>query len=88
MFWLFAFSIGVWKGVPLLHQQILSKAKFSGLQEHNVRRYLLTGNYQWLLDARLMEIPYPDPARLQQLLNDPTIKSFIPLQFRPPHDAP
>jgi hypothetical protein len=88
IFWLFAFSIGVWKGVPLLHEQILSKAKFSGLQEHNVRRYLLTGNYQWLLDARHMEIPYPDPARLQQLLNDPTIKSFIPLQFRPPHDAP
>jgi hypothetical protein len=36
-----------------------------------------------LLDAGPMEIPYPEAAKLQAFLDDPTIRGFLPAGFVP-----
>jgi hypothetical protein len=86
--WFLGFGVGLYQGVPVLRMQILSKAEFSKMQEINVQNYLITGNSNYIFGSGHMEIPYPDPSRLMQLLNDPIIRSFLPPQLRRPSEAP
>lgn len=47
-------------------------------QEQNVRRYLRTNDPSALVQPKF-EIPYPDPVRLQGLLDDPVIRRILPV---------
>jgi len=81
--WLGAVACGVVQAVPRLYADIQTKIAESKEQERRVRAYLADGDPKVLFDAGPMEIPYPDAARLQALLDDPTIRSFLPTGFVP-----
>ena len=50
-----------------------------------MRAYIATGDFtRFLADKPLMEIPYPDPARLAGLLDEPGIRSVLPDDVRAP----
>lgn len=49
-------------------------------QEQNVRRYLQT-NDPGALDQPQFEIPYPQAERLQLLLDTPTIRRILPVEY-------
>jgi len=76
--WLAVLTLSMWAALPGLRQEIVQKAISSRTQEQNVRGYLQSGRAQWLYDAEFHAIPYPSPERLQQLLDDPTIRGFLP----------
>jgi hypothetical protein len=82
--WLSALIYGFWTWWPMMSKDISEKAAFSRIQERNVRGYLTTGQHRWLYHAAFLEIPYPSPERLQQLLDDPTIRSILPRQLFDP----
>jgi len=44
----------------------------------NVRGYLSTGDYSFLANKPLLDIPHPSAERLRQLLDDPAIRSVLP----------
>ncbi len=48
------------------------------VQENNLRRYLATGDASYLAGAPLMDIPYPEAARLRELLDAPEIRAALP----------
>ena len=81
--WLGAVACGVVQAVPGLYRDIRTKIAESEEQERRVRAYLRDGDPKVLFDAGPMEIPYPDAARLQAFLDDPTIRSFLPAGFVP-----
>ena len=81
--WLGAVAFGVVQAVPGLYRDIQMKIAESKEQERRVRAYLRDGDPKVLFDAGPMEIPYPDAARLQAFLDDPTIRSFLPAGFVP-----
>jgi hypothetical protein len=79
--WLVALLYGIWSWWPIMSEDIRSKAAYSRVQERNVRGYLTTGQREWLHDAAFLEIPYPSPDQLQQLLDDQTIRAILPRQL-------
>jgi hypothetical protein len=81
--WLGAVACGVVQAVPRLYRDIQTKIAESKEQERRVRVNLAHGDPKVRFDAGPMEIPYPDAARLQALLDDPTIRSFLPAGFVP-----
>ena len=50
----------------------------ASVQEKNLRFYLATGDASYLAGAPLMDIPYPEAARLRQLLDAPEIRAALP----------
>jgi hypothetical protein len=76
--WCGAVAFGVAWAIPGLSRDIQTKIVESNEQERRVRAYLTSGDPKVLFEAGPMEIPYPDAARLQMLLDDPTIRSFLP----------
>lgn len=47
--------------------------------EANARGYLRTGDFaRYLAGRTVRDIPYPDPARLAALLDDPTLRAILP----------
>jgi hypothetical protein len=81
--WLSAVAFGVVQAVPKLYREIQTKMAESKEQERRVREYLATGDAKVLLDAGPMEIPYPEAAKLQAFLDDPTIRGFLPAALLP-----
>jgi hypothetical protein len=47
------------------------------VQQHNVQRYLATGEPS-MLQVGEFELPYPDPARLKVYLDDPALRRALP----------
>lgn len=82
--WLAGLVYGMNKRLPHLQMELTEKADASRLQEHNVRRYLLTGDSAWLHNAGFHEIPFPSAEALQQFLDDETIRSFLPRELFEP----
>jgi len=76
--WIVSLGHGAWSLFPKLRLELAAKAEASRLQESNTRQYLITGNRKWLADAKFHEIPYPSADQLQQMLDDKTIRSFLP----------
>jgi hypothetical protein len=62
---------------------LTSRAYFTGKETANVAAYIRTGDPEWLQQPTL-EIPYPEPARLRSLLDDPTIAAMLPPSLRRP----
>ncbi len=79
--WCGAVAFGVAWAIPQLRRDIKTKIVESNEQERRARAYLTSGDPKVLLDAGPMEIPYPDAARLQMFLDDPTIRSFLPREL-------
>jgi hypothetical protein len=79
--WCGAVSFGVAWAIPGLRRDIQTKIVESNEQERRVRAYLTSGDPKVLFEAGPMEIPYPDAARLQMFLDDPTIRSFLPREL-------
>ena len=50
----------------------------------HIRNFIATGDPQTLRDKPMLRIPYPDPDRLAGFLNDPTIRSILPVSIAPP----
>jgi hypothetical protein len=76
--WVAALCIGVAGLINPTMAKIREKIAISRLQEANVRNYLQSRDPKWLRAAKFHEIPYPRAERLQQLLDDPSIQSFLP----------
>jgi hypothetical protein len=76
--WVAALCIGVAGLINPTMAKIREKIAISRLQEANVRNYLQSRDPKWLRAAKFHEIPYPSAERLQQLLDDPSIQSFLP----------
>jgi len=53
------------------------------LEVQNVRGYVATGDRKYLEGDPPPPIPYPDPSRLAELLDDPTIREILPAAVRP-----
>ncbi|MEO6286202.1 MAG: hypothetical protein ABIN80_25675 [Dyadobacter sp.] len=51
--------------------------RLSLIQTANVSKYLKTNNKSYLQQPK-WQIPYPDPVRLQQLLDNPTLREILP----------
>ena len=79
--WCGAVAFGVAWAIPQLRRDIQTKIVESNEQERRVRAYLTSGDPKVLFEAGPMEIPYPDAARLRSLLDDPTIRSFLPREL-------
>lgn len=62
---------------------VLDKHRYSLAEQSNVSCYLATGDRGCLYDKPYMEIPYPDPVRLQSLLDDPGIRGILPAALLP-----
>ncbi len=77
--WLGVVACGVVQAVPRLCTKITESKE----QERRVRVNLAHGDPKVRFDAGPMEIPYPDAPWLQALLDDPTIRSFLPAGFVP-----
>ena len=79
--WCGAVAFGSAWAIPQLRRDIQTKIVESNEQERRVRAYLTSGDPKVLFEAGPMEIPYPDAARLQMFLDDPTIRSFLPREL-------
>jgi len=79
--WMVTLFYGIRSWWPIMSEDILSKAAYSRTQERNVRGYLTTGQREWLHDVAFLEIPYPSAERLQQLLDDATIRQMLPAEL-------
>ncbi|WP_454692328.1 hypothetical protein [Achromobacter aloeverae] len=68
--------------------EVAGKHRDSLVQQANVSGYLASGDRGYLYGKSRMDIPYPDPARLQMLLDDPAIRRILPSALLPPsmHD--
>ena len=52
--------------------------------EQNLRAYVATGNAKFLEGNPAPSLPYPDPKRLRQFLDDPALRSILPAVIRSP----
>ena len=53
-------------------------------QQAHTRDYIFTGKVEHLLDKPWLHVPYPRTDRLVAMLDDPTIRSFLPPAIAPP----
>jgi len=65
---------------PLWTGEVPAVAERSRLYERNVRGYVATGEVRFLEG----EVPYPDPAALRRVLDNPAIRAVLPPSVRPP----
>jgi hypothetical protein len=76
--WLITITTGFAMSSGRLSEDLRTKAKQNLEQEKNVRAYLCTGDSSNLLDKPFLYTPYPNSERLQNLLDNPTIRSILP----------
>lgn len=83
----------VWIGAVIVGAGLTSYREASGQagrqaylrsEEENVRAYVATGDRKYLEGDPPPRIPYPDPARLAVLLDDPSIREILPAAVRLP----
>lgn len=56
-------------------------------QRANTRAYVLTGDIRHLEDKPFLHVPYPRADRLAAMLDDPTVRSYLPSVIAPPLPA-
>jgi hypothetical protein len=76
--WLFFVFLGFGFFFPSVTGNLERRRNEGHEQEQNIRVYLKTKNFASLQDNVPENIPYPDPERLKTLLDNVTIKSFLP----------
>ncbi|WP_233234466.1 hypothetical protein [Bordetella sp. LUAb4] len=85
--WVCYVAFGIYQGRHEIGNSVLDKQRYSILEQANVSGYLTTGDRGYLYDKPLMDIPYPDPGRLQMLLDEPGIRKLLPAAVLPPLEA-
>jgi hypothetical protein len=75
--WTFLVMTGLGVFAPETVKQINDKRVVTLRHQDNVNGYLMTGNAAFLQKAPYSEIPYPDAARLQLLLDKPAIAGIL-----------
>jgi hypothetical protein len=80
-------SVFVWLGIMAgkrageSYQDVLLRQKQGQAQTENVRGYMLTGDRAYLIDKEWLEVPYPNPERLEMLLQIPEIRGILPSEL-------
>jgi hypothetical protein len=81
--WMVAVAVGAG---AVSYDQVSSQAGRKAhlrLEVQNVRGYVATGDRRYMEGDPAPPIPYPDPSRLAQLLDDPSIREILPAAVRP-----
>ncbi|WP_156414236.1 hypothetical protein [Bordetella sp. N] len=81
--WVCYVAVGFYHARHEIGEAVLGKQHDSLVQQSNVAGYLATGDRGYLYDKPRMDIPYPDPGRLQMLLDDPGIRKILPSALLP-----
>jgi hypothetical protein len=76
--WLLAVAISFVMSAGQLAEDLRTKAKQGLEQEKNVRAYICSGDIADLKGKEFLYIPYPDADRLQEMLDNSTIRSILP----------
>jgi hypothetical protein len=76
--WLLAVSFGFAMSAGQLAEDLRTKAKQGLEQEKNVRAYICSGDIADLKGKEFLYIPYPNADRLQEMLDNSTIRSILP----------
>lgn len=76
--WLIILIYGLIIQAKYIFIELNLKHSQSIIQENNVRDYLCTRNFAFLANQGYLDIPYPSPKKLQLLLDDENIRSFLP----------
>jgi hypothetical protein len=81
--WLAAIAIG-WTVQTAQHvpQELAARHARGLVQEKNVRAFLATGAFLPGASGDDLSVPYPDAARLAQILSDPKVRRILPSIFR------
>jgi hypothetical protein len=58
--------------------EIADKRITSEIQTLNLKNFLETGDFSHLSNKPHLDIPYPLPERLRQIVSDPTVRSILP----------
>jgi hypothetical protein len=78
IFWLLIVIHGFTKITPHAISDVQEKQYTGGEQEKNIRAYLTSGDFAHLEHKPFLHIPYPNAERLKNLLDNKTIKAFLP----------
>jgi hypothetical protein len=81
--WLAAVAAG-WAVQTVRHvpQELQARHELTLVQEKNVRAFLATGAFLPGASGADLSVPYPDAARLAQILSDPKVRRILPSIFR------
>ena len=84
--WLGALTVGLWQETAKDFRVWLPGYLATQRRcEENVRAYLHTGDFARYLDGKTQDdIPFPRPDQLRGLLDDPTVRAFLPADVRLP----
>ncbi|NOT83518.1 MAG: hypothetical protein HOP02_01795 [Methylococcaceae bacterium] len=86
-------SVGLWALTVLIYVGIsthdrtweLIKKHNTGItQEINTRNYVATGDFNYLKNKPLLDIPFPHAESLAAILSSPTIQKILPANIRKP----
>lgn len=76
--WLAVVTYGFSASAPNLVHMLNTWAMQGRAQEKNVRAYLCTGDITHISDKPYLHIPYPDAKTLALILENKTVRSFLP----------
>jgi hypothetical protein len=81
--WLAAVAAG-WAVQTARHvpPELEARRSLGLLQEQNVRAFLTTGAFLPGASGADLSVPYPNPARLADILSDPKVRRILPSPFR------
>jgi hypothetical protein len=63
-------------------QELAARRSLGRVQEANVRAFLQTGAFLPGASGADLSVPYPDAARLAQMLSDPKVRRILPSDFQ------
>ena len=88
--WMGAVILVLCTAMSVLHFKesvnILDKQRFSGIQEVNTAKYLLTGDPSSLQNKAQYHIPHPSADFLMSVLANPVLRKVLPAGIRAPLD--
>jgi hypothetical protein len=81
--WLAAVAAG-WAVETARHvpQELAARHALGLVQERNVRAFLATGAFLPGASAADLSVPYPNAARLADILSDPKVRRILPFRFQ------
>ena len=65
-------------GYKNLPEELYNKKNNGFSEQSNTKNFVDSGDIQNLINKKQLDIPYPDPVRLANLLSDPTIRKILP----------
>jgi hypothetical protein len=72
------------KGFKDLPDELAMKRKWNQAEERNTKNYIATGNINYLINKPEMDVPYPRPERLAEIIELPGVREFLPTNIKEP----